>query len=357
MLGDLRGSWWGRGGLLGSVARWSGQLPGPSVVGEAEGEQAAQVEGGGAVVQPGVVLRDSAVGDAPVAAGEPGDGSFDHGSVGPVGGLERLLGGAGPVLALQRVVLVKLDGSSGRRRGAAFGEWAAPTGRPEDRVALRRQGAGDPVRAGQGSGGRVVGEVVDGEPAGHGRAGRPGLDDRGPGPFLQGGQHGAGAVGGVTEHLHRPGVLVDGGVGTDQVRPDRGVAVVRPGRLGQAHLGGQPGVRLDHHMGLEPVPVLPLGLVGVAGIRVHGGDHPLRCGPLRGAPPPIGAIGALGGLDVLAGDQRQQRHRLRRRPTLSSIASRSRASRSANASVTRALTSASRAPGSSHAMRGFPVCV
>ncbi len=49
----------------------------------------------------------------------------------------------------------------------------------------------------------------------------------------------------------------------------------------------------------------------VPGLRVDGGDHPVRGDPAGDAPPPVGAVGALGRLDVLPGDQRQQRHRLR----------------------------------------------
>jgi hypothetical protein len=47
----------------------------------------------------------------------------------------------------------------------------------------------------------------------------------------------------------------------------------------------------------------------MAGIRVDGGDDPILS-DLAGDPEaPIGPIGALGGLHVLAGDQRQQRDR------------------------------------------------
>ena len=310
----------GLGGVLGRLAGvqrcWSGQLPCPAAVGEAEGEQPAQVERGDAVVEPGVVLLDPAVGHASVAAGEPGDGAFDHGPVGPVGGLERLVGGPLPVVALQLVVHVQAHGPSLRGGGAARCERAAAAGGPEGRGPLGRQGAGDPVRAGQGAGRSVVGEVVDGEPARHCRPERPWLEERRPFPLVEGGEHVAGGVGGVTEHLDLAGLLVDGGIGGDQVRPDGGVAVVRPGGLGQPDFGDQPGVRFDHHVGLEPVPVLLAGLVGVPGVGVDGGDHPVRRGPPGDPPPPVGAVGALGRFDVLAGHQRQQRHRFGRLPTL-----------------------------------------
>ena len=48
-----------------------------AAAGESEVDQPAEVEGGGPVVEPGVVLCDAAVGDAAVAVGdEPGDGPF-----------------------------------------------------------------------------------------------------------------------------------------------------------------------------------------------------------------------------------------------------------------------------------------
>ena len=53
----------------------------------------------------------------------------------------------------------------------------------------------------------------------------------------------------------------------------------------------------------------------VAGIGVDGGDHPIGCHLSGDAPAPVGAIGALHRFHVLAGDQRQQRHRLRRAGT------------------------------------------
>jgi hypothetical protein len=44
----------------------------------------------------------------------------------------------------------------------------------------------------------------------------------------------------------------------------------------------------------------------MAGLRVHGGDHPIRCDPAGDLP----ASWPLAWLDVLAGDQGQQRDRL-----------------------------------------------
>lgn len=53
-------------------------------------------------------------------------------------------------------------------------------------------------------------------------------------------------------------------------------------------------------------------LVHVAGVGVDGGDHPIRNDVPGDAPAPVGAIGALDGFHVLAGDQAQKCHRLGR---------------------------------------------
>ena len=62
---------------------------------------------------------------------------------------------------------------------------------------------------------------------------------------------------------------------------------------------------------MRPIPVAAglRRLAGVPRILVHRGYHPVG-GDLAGdAPPAIGAVGSLGGFDVLPGDQRQQRQR------------------------------------------------
>src|SRR3954447_24310156 len=90
-----------------------------------------EVDGGGAQVQPGVVLGDAAVGHSPVAAGQPGQGALDHGSVPAVGGLEGRVGGAGPMRPLQRVVRVQMESAPVGGGGAVGPEWAAAAGRAE----------------------------------------------------------------------------------------------------------------------------------------------------------------------------------------------------------------------------------
>ena len=108
-----------RGTCQGAVAGLSGQFPGPVVAGQPEREEAAEVERGGAVVQPGVVLVHAAVGHAPVAAGKPRDGAFDHRPMLAVHGLEVGMLSACPVLALELMVLAEADFAAGCGGGAS----------------------------------------------------------------------------------------------------------------------------------------------------------------------------------------------------------------------------------------------
>src|ERR1700730_773518 len=62
----------------------SGQRPGAAVVDESEPDEPAQVECGGAVVQPVVVFGHAAIANLAVATGQPGDGAFDHRPMSPI---------------------------------------------------------------------------------------------------------------------------------------------------------------------------------------------------------------------------------------------------------------------------------
>ena len=71
---------------------------------QAQGDQSAQVQRGRAVMQPVIVLDHAAVSEATVAAGQPGDGTFNHRTVLAVlvlpGGISRVR----PCRALELVV-------------------------------------------------------------------------------------------------------------------------------------------------------------------------------------------------------------------------------------------------------------
>jgi hypothetical protein len=99
------------------------------------------------------------------------------------------------------------------------------------------------------------------------------------------------------------------GGGRHELRGDRRVGVLRPGGPGQLLAGDDPGLGVGGQVRAVAVPAGLRRLAGVPGLGVDGGDHPVF-GDLAGDPPsPIGPVAALGGLDVLPGDQRQQRHR------------------------------------------------
>src|SRR5699024_2413501 len=124
-----------------------------------------QVQPRDAVMQPSVVLDDSAVGHSAVPAGEPGDCAFDHWPMPAVGGLEVGVGGAFTVFTLEQIVLVQLDGAALLGGGASRPQRAVRTCDSENGFAALGDSLGHPCRAGQRPGNSVVGEVVDGETA------------------------------------------------------------------------------------------------------------------------------------------------------------------------------------------------
>ena len=98
----------------------AGRCPGSGGAGQTEGEQAAQVQRGHAVVQPQVVASGPDEPQPPVAAGDqPGDRPFDHRPVLAVDGLELGISGAGSVRALQCVVRMQGQLAAAGRAGAA----------------------------------------------------------------------------------------------------------------------------------------------------------------------------------------------------------------------------------------------
>jgi hypothetical protein len=153
-------------------------------VGESEVDEAAEVEGGGAVVEPGVVLGDAAVGDAAVAPGdEPGDGAFDRGS--PAAVLRLPVGVAGGLVpgGFEQVVPgVDGEDAAGLGAGAAVLERAGRAQLLELGLAgAVRQGAAERAGLSGGAGDpspfAVDGERVGGEAAGDGRLARQRLQD------------------------------------------------------------------------------------------------------------------------------------------------------------------------------------
>ena len=97
------------------------------------------------------------------------------------------------------------------------------------------------------------------------------------------------------------------------VDADCSIGVVRARGRGERGVGDDPGVGLGHDVGGVAVLAAGPGFVGVPGVGVHGGDHPVWGDPAGGPPPAVGAVRAVGGFDVRSGDQGQQRHRVRGR--------------------------------------------
>src|SRR6478609_7753327 len=87
----------------------SGQRPGGSGVGQAHREQAAQIQRGAAVMEPVIVLRDTAVADFAVASGQPRDRTFHHRPMSTVLVEPQRILCSTPSLSLQRVVRSELQ--------------------------------------------------------------------------------------------------------------------------------------------------------------------------------------------------------------------------------------------------------
>ena len=122
-----------------------GDGPVRSGVVEAQSGKSAQVQRGGAVMQPVIIFGDAPVADFPVVASQPSDGAFDHWPmltilVEPVR-VSRLLTGS----TLQRVVGAQLQGFTPEGSGAACPQGTAAAGNAEHDVAAGGDGPHHPA--------------------------------------------------------------------------------------------------------------------------------------------------------------------------------------------------------------------
>ncbi len=114
-----------------------------------------------------MVLVDAAIANLAVPArDEPGDGSFDHGSVMTVVRLPGRVFRALPMCALQAMMLVKDQGPALGRGGALCPEGTAAASDAENDFPGLGDLAGDTSRAGRGAGRLIDGEVIDVELSG-----------------------------------------------------------------------------------------------------------------------------------------------------------------------------------------------
>src|SRR5258707_1757894 len=165
------------------LAAWSGgQHPGAVPASQALADEVAQVECGGAALEPGVVLGRPAVAEfepASAPGGDLGDGPFDVGPVFHVVLPQPAAGGPVlPALPEQVVAFVPDQFAAGLAGGAPLPQRAVAAQDAEggDPGAAERHGM--PGRAGHRAGLLVRGEVGDGEAALHRSLQRLGLDHR-----------------------------------------------------------------------------------------------------------------------------------------------------------------------------------
>src|SRR6266516_2967100 len=180
--GWRRSAWPGWPAARAGIAAWSDdQHPGAVAAGQAPAGQVAQVQRGGAALEPGVILGHSAVAELEPASppgGDLGDRAFH---VGPVGHVVLAQPGDGPVTAggaQQVITLVQDELAAGLAGRALLAQRAVPAQRPEGGDAGAAQDGGVPGRAGDRALLFADGEVVDGEPALDGGAQRLRLDHR-----------------------------------------------------------------------------------------------------------------------------------------------------------------------------------
>lgn len=118
----------------------------------------------------------------------------------------------------------------------------------------------------------------------------------------------ASAVGRIAENVNL--LVTNTGIRRDKFHAAGHVTVHRAGRFGQDRCGDQARVGLDDDVVLEPVDLLLPTLVSVAGVPINSGNDPVHRDPTRNFPPPIRPIRPVRRLDILPGDQREQRDRL-----------------------------------------------
>src|SRR5438270_10662671 len=172
---------WRRGGPMMVAIGWSGtrsalsggsgEVPGAvGSGGESEVEESLQVDGSAAMGPAEPVAFDAAEAQSPVgSSGEPGQAALDHGPLVSVDPGELDGGRLFPSGGEELVVRVQGDGPSVLGGGAQRSELEALTVPCEGRPPVAQF---DGRAGGAGHGGVVGGdlEVVEGEPAGHGRA-------------------------------------------------------------------------------------------------------------------------------------------------------------------------------------------
>jgi len=111
-----------------------------------------------------IVLCDAAVAQSAVAARQPGDGAFDHGSVLAVFGQPVGVTGGPACGALSRVVCTHLELFAFATAGASGPQRAARAGRTEGRNTGMADWSGQPIGAGDGAVVVIDDEIIDGEP-------------------------------------------------------------------------------------------------------------------------------------------------------------------------------------------------
>jgi len=267
--------------------RCSGGVGGPAAVrgvGEAEGGQAGEVDGGGEEVEVGADTQLSAhagASSAVAAAHQVGDLALDFRAGGAVVGFPRWVGlfvaGGGQA----GFVVADGDSAAGLGGGALSGQGAGGAGGAELGLAGMAGVTGDSpdrhgdlVGAGDGAGVQVDVELVLGELPGGGDRGLH-LQSRLDTGRVQLLQDLTGPVSRVAVSDRDTRIITCGRTIPQipqQVDGRLRVAGVARGNRGR---GDHLAVRVDSQVTLVPIEAAVVGLVSVPGLRIHRGDHPV----------------------------------------------------------------------------------
>ena len=180
-----------------------GDGPSGAVVAESQGDQAAQVQRCGAVVQPVIVAADTTVADLAVAAAEPGDGAFDHRSILTVLVEPLRVSRFSASRSLKLIMKAEPDAATVAAGGALGAQCAATARHPENSVAGRGDRAGHVGRAGDSLGAAINDEIVDGETTGDRRTQRCRFDSIEMPSLGQVSTEFTAAVGRIAQYRHR----------------------------------------------------------------------------------------------------------------------------------------------------------
>ena len=239
---DTSGDWWPFSGWVPCPGRLS-KVPNLILAGESEAEESFEIDAGSPDHPPRVVLDDTPVGNPASPSGHPRQRPFHHRPVLPIDPLKLGVLGADTVFTAEPVVRMNDKFSPGLRLRALLHEWAGLAGPTETDPALRTDRTDNTRRTRHRLNGLVDGEIIDGEPAGHGPAERHRLDDRRVTGRRDLVEEVTAAISRIAQNVNVLGA--DAGISGDHFHSAGRITIGRPRRFRQCCRGDQARIGLD----------------------------------------------------------------------------------------------------------------